>query len=153
MTGLQRSAGGVPKISVDRVAVWITGMEGDRQANRRFHGGPNRALCLYSQERINALASEGHLVSNGVLGENVTISGLDWSAVRPGVRLRLGEVDAEVTAYASPCEKIAHAFTERAFKRVSQRVNPGWSRVYVNILREGTLALGDTVQLVDGPSA
>src|SRR5215212_5693686 len=118
VTGLQRSAGGVPKLPVDRAMVRVGGMEGDKQANRRFHGGPDRALCLYSQERLDALAAEGHPVQRGTLGENVTIAGLPWERVQPGVRLRLGAVDAEVTGYAAPCRKIAPAFADGVFTRI-----------------------------------
>ena len=145
ITGLQRSAGGVPKLPVERVRVNVSGMEGDRQANRKYHGGPNRALCLYAQERLDALLAEGHSVGRGVLGENVTIAGLPWELVQPGVRLRLGTVEVEVTAYAPPCKTIGQAFREREFTRVSQVANPGWSRVYVRILVEGELAVGDAV--------
>ena len=148
VTGLHRSSGGVPKLPVDRAKVSAQGLEGDKQANRRFHGGPMRALCLYSQERLDALAAEGHPVSRGLLGENVTIAGLEWSEIRPGVRLRIGEVDGEVTGYAAPCEKIAYAFAGGAFKRIGQKVNPGWSRVYVRIRREGSVAVGDVVEVL-----
>jgi MOSC domain-containing protein YiiM len=147
VTGLQRSAGGVPKVAVDRAIVRGTGMEGDRQRDGRFHGGPDRALCLYSQERIDALVAEGHPVRAGVLGENVTILGLPWEEVRPGARVRIGAVEAEVTAFASPCQKIAGGFLDGQFTRVGQRVNPGWSRVYVRVLSEGSIAVGDPVQL------
>jgi MOSC domain-containing protein YiiM len=145
VTGLQRSAGGVPKLPVDRAMVTATGMEGDKQRDRRFHGGPDRALCLYSQERLDALVAEGHPVRPGVLGENVTIFGLPWDEVRPGKRLRIGAVDVEVTAFASPCQKIAGGFLDGEFTRVGQKVNPGWSRVYVRVLSEGPIAVGDPV--------
>ena len=149
VTGLQVSAGGVPKLAVERAMVRATGREGDRQANRRFHGGPMRALCLYSQERLDALVGEGHPVARGLLGENVTIAGLDWALVRPGARLRIGEVDVEVTGYAAPCEKIGYAFAGRAFKRVGQKVNPGWSRVYVRVAGEGEVCVGSPVRFLD----
>lgn len=148
--GLHRSAGGVPKLPVERAVVGKTGMEGDRQRHRRFHGGPTRALCLYSQERLDALAAEGHPVSRGMLGENVTVEGLDWSGIRPGVRLRIGEVEAEVTGYAAPCQQIAYAFLDGQFARIGQKVHPGWSRVYLSILREGAIATGDAVAVL-GP--
>jgi MOSC domain-containing protein YiiM len=137
----------VPKLPVDRAMVRATGMEGDRQRDRRFHGGPDRALCLYSQERLDALVMEGHPVRPGVLGENVTIFGLPWEEVRPGARLRIGAVDVEVTAFASPCRNIAGGFFDGEFKRVGQKVNPGWSRVYVRVLSEGPIAVGDAVVL------
>ena len=147
VTGLQRSNGGVPKLPVESAAVGVQGMEGDRQRNRRFHGGPDRALCLYSQERIDALVAEGHLLAPGVVGENVTIAGLPWEQVRPGRRLTLGEVEVEVTSFTAPCENIAPAFLDGRFVRISQKVHPGWSRVYVRVLREGALHVGDAVHL------
>jgi MOSC domain-containing protein YiiM len=122
-------------------------MEGDKQRDRRFHGGPDRALCLYSQERLDALVAEGHPVAPGVLGENVTIFGLPWTEVRPGARLRIGEVETEVTAFASPCLNIAGGFLDGEFTRVGQKVNPGWSRVYVRVLSEGAITVGDSVVL------
>jgi MOSC domain-containing protein YiiM len=67
--------------------------------------------------------------------------------VRPGARLRLGGVEVEVTGYASPCHQIASVFADGQFTRIGQKVNPGWSRVYVSILREGPLAVGDPVAL------
>lgn len=147
VTGIQRSSGGVPKHPVMDATVRADGMEGDRQANRKHHGGPERALCLYSQERLDALAEEGHPVERGTLGENVTIAGLPWERVQPGTRLTIGSVEAEVTGYAAPCRNIAPGFADGVFTRIGERVNPGWSRVYVRILGEGRVAVGDLVML------
>jgi MOSC domain-containing protein YiiM len=147
VTGLQRSAGGVPKLPVEGAIVRATGMEGDSQRDRRFHGGPDRALCLYSQDLLDALLAEGHPVNPGALGENVTICGLPWDEVRPGARLRIGEVETEVTNFTAPCRKIAGGFVDGEFTRVGQQVNPGWSRVYVRVLSEGMIAVGDPVVL------
>ena len=58
VVSIHRSNGGVPKLPVDRATIRVTGVEGDRQRNRRFHGGPDRALCLYSAERLQALVAE-----------------------------------------------------------------------------------------------
>lgn len=147
ITGLQRSNGGVPKLAVESAAVSEQGMEEDRQRNRRFHGGPARALCLYSQERIDALGAEGHPIMRGAVGENVTIAGLPWERVRPGARLTLGDVEVEVTSYTSPCANIEAAFVGGRFVRISQKVHPGWSRVYVRVRRGGSLRVGDPVRL------
>ena len=147
ITGLQRSNGGVPKLPVESAAVSEGGMEGDRQRNRRFHGGPERALCLYSQELIDALGAEGHPIVRGAVGENVTIAGLPWERLRPGALLTLGDVEVQVTSYTAPCENIEGALLDGRFVRISQRVHPGWSRVYVRIRRAGTLRVGAVVRL------
>ena len=147
VAGLQRSAGGVPKLPVERVAVRVTGLEGDVQRNRKHHGGPDRALCIYSLDLIQALVAEGHPIHPGATGENVTVSGIDWRAVQPGVRLRIGAVEAEVTAFAVPCRTIRTAFLDEEMTRIGEKAHPGWSRVYARVLVEGEIGVGDQVEL------
>jgi MOSC domain-containing protein YiiM len=149
VVSLNRSHGGVPKLATDSATVTVLGLEGDRQRHLEFHGGPDRALCLYSAERIAALAVEGHPIAAGTTGENVTIAGLDWGRVVPGVRLRLGDrVLVEVTAWAAPCRTIRESFIGGRSGRISQKAHPGWSRVYARVLAEGPLRAGDGVALV-----
>lgn len=146
---LNVSAGGVPKRSVRRAWIGVDGLDGDRQRNLTYHGGPLRAVSLYAAERIAALQAEGHPVVPGSLGENVTVEGLDWDLVVPGVRLALGdEVVLEVASYTVPCRTIAHSFGDRRPSRVSQKLHPGWSRVYASVLRAGYGASGDRVAIV-----
>ena len=142
------SRGGVPKLS--RTSAWIdrNGLEGDAQRNRRVHGGPDRAVCLYSWDLIQALQAEGHPIGPGTMGENLTLAGVDWAAVRTGARLEIGPVVLEVTSYTSPCSNITHAFADGGFVRVAQKVRPGWSRLYARVLEEGTVHVGDAVILV-----
>jgi MOSC domain-containing protein YiiM len=143
------SAGGVPKRPVAAARVTTLGVEGDAQRDLEHHGGPDRALCLFSQERIRALQAEGHPITPGSTGENLTIEGLDWSEVIPGSYLRLGaEVIAQVTRYTAPCVNITASFRHRDYSRVSQKRHPGDSRVYARVLREGSLSSGDPVRLL-----
>jgi MOSC domain-containing protein YiiM len=141
------SAGGVPKRPIPHARLTRDGVEGDRQANRQYHGGPDRAVCLYSMERILDLQAEGHPIGPGSTGENVTIEGLDWDTLAPGVRLRLGDALVELTAYTVPCRNIRESFMLRRFGRISQKANPGWSRVYGRVIEEGVVRLGDAVRL------
>lgn len=147
---LNTSPGGVPKLPVPEADVTPSGMAGDRQRNLRFHGGPLRALCLYSLETIQRLQGEGHPIHPGSTGENVTVSGLPWEEVRPGVRLALGEeVVVEITSYTVPCKNIAASFRDGEFTRISQKLHPGDSRVYARVFQEGRLRAGDVVRLLD----
>ena len=148
IVSLNVSQGGVPKRKVAEARATRSGLEGDRQRNRLFHGGPNRALSLYSAELIDALRLEGHPIEPGFVGENVTVAGLDWSAMRPGVRLRLGEVEIEITSFIVPCKTIRRAFLDEDFTRIGEKSHPGWSRVYSRVTREGILRVGDAVQTI-----
>ena len=148
------SKGGVPKLPVQEAVIGPLGVEGDDHNDKKNHGGPDRALCLYSLEVIQALQAEGHPIAPGNTGENVTISGLDWESVVPGVRLRLGsDVLVEVTAYTTPCDTNIAYFKDGDFTRMGQKQHPGWSRVYARVLSGGTLRPGDPVEVVSGVPA
>ena len=147
---LNCSDGGVPKVPVAEAELTPTGLVGDRQRWPKIHGGPTRALCLYSLELIEELQREGHPVSPGSVGENVTIKGLDWSALEPGARLALGdEVVVEITSYAGPCNTIAASFIKGDSKRISQKKFPGSSRLYARVIQTGRLAVGQTVRVLE----
>lgn len=141
------SRGGVPKLPVASARVSPAGLDGDGQRDRRHHGGPERALCLYSQDRIEALQGEGHTIAAGTTGENLTIRGLDWDAVIPGAVLHVGALTFEITSYASPCTSIRPSFRDADSTRISQKVFPGWSRVYARVVGEGEIRQGDAVLL------
>lgn len=147
------SPGGVPKIAVDEARVGTLGLEGDAHRDAEHHGGPERAVCLYPLEAIEALQAEGHRIVPGAIGENLTVAGIDWTAVIPGARVRVGtEVVLEVTRYTSPCVNIAPVFRDRDYSRISEKRHPGWSRVYARVLTEGVVRRGDHVS-VEAPAA
>jgi MOSC domain-containing protein YiiM len=146
---LSRSNGGVPKRAVVEAHVRVGGLEGDWQKNRKHHGGPDRAVCLYALERIEALRAEGHPIAPGDVGENVTTVGLEWSRVVPGVRLQLGATCVlEITSYTEPCRTIRHAFSDGRSERIGQDRHVGWSRVYARVLTEGTVHTDDLIRLL-----
>ena len=145
---LNISNGGVPKTAVRRAELTELNLIGDQQRNLKHHGGPMRALCLYSLEHILALQAEGHPIYPGSIGENITIAGLEWANVIPDSRLQLGErVQIEITSYATPCRNIQGSFIGNKFGRVSAKTNPGWARVYAKVLQTGHLKVGDPVIL------
>ena len=154
ITQISVSAGGVPKHAVPAARVTTLGLEGDVQCNRRLHGRPERALCLFALERIRALLAEGHPITPGSIGENLTLEGVDWGAVTPGAYLQLGvDVVLQVTAYTAPCTNITGSFRDRDSARVSQKRHPGDSRVYARVLREGALASGDPARVLPADAA
>ena len=138
--------GGVPKPPVESALVTTQGLANDKQRDLRYHGGPERAVCLFSLEKIEALQREGHPIQPGTVGENLTVSGLDWERVAPGLRLSVGpEVELEISHFTPPCQKIRRSFSDDDFTRISQKLHPGWSRVYARVLKQGTVRVGDEV--------
>ncbi|MEZ4450689.1 MAG: MOSC domain-containing protein [Nannocystaceae bacterium] len=139
-------AGGVPKHAVPSAQITAGGVIGDRQLDLEHHGGPERAVSLYSVERIAALNAEGHPIAAGTAGENLTLAGIDWERLGPGARLTIGEgVILEITRPAPPCKTIAASFADERFVRISEKVHPGWSRYYCRVLREGVVRVDDPV--------
>ena len=142
------SAGGVPKKPVPEARVTLQGVEGDRQRNLKVHGGPDRAVCLYSLDVIEQLQQAGHSIEPGFSGENLTLAGLDWELMKPGVRLTVGpDVELEVMSYTSPCSHNARWFHDGGYQRISQKKHPGWSRVYAKVLKDGVVRPGDQVNV------
>jgi MOSC domain-containing protein YiiM len=141
------SDGGVPKLPVPGATLRAGGVEGDRQRDLRHHGGPDRAVSLFSLERIEQLQGEGHPIQPGTTGENLTLSGLDWERMVPGVRVRVGAAVLELTKYADPCRNIVGSFRDGDMTRISHKLHPGWSRVYARVLQEGPVRAGDPAEI------
>lgn len=151
LASINISGGGVPKGRVTGATVALLGLQGDDQNDKVHHGGPERAVCIYSLEKVRSLQAEGHPIEPGSVGENLTVEGIRWESVMPGVRLRVGEsVVLEVTAFTTPCKTIRRSFLDGRFVRISQKVHPGWSRVYARVISEGDVSLGDRVEVLAG---
>jgi MOSC domain-containing protein YiiM len=132
------------------VAVRGVNLEGDDQADRRAHGGPDKAVYAYSMDDYRTWQDElGIAIEPGRFGENLTIDGLDLSHARLGERWQIGSVLLEVRQPRIPCYKLGMRMQDPAFPRhFAAAERPG---AYLGILREGTVASGDEVQVVFRP--
>jgi MOSC domain-containing protein YiiM len=144
---LQASGGGAPKVSIPVAEIDPGGVIGDVQGNRRHHGRPWQAICLYSSDLIDALRAEGHPIVAGGAGENLTIRGIDWSRMRGGLTITIGEVVLRTSGPAAPCHKIGDRFTGRQWNRIDHVERPGWARWYASVLEGGTVSPGDQVTI------
>ena len=102
---ISRSNGGLPKLAVSGpVMLTATGVEGDRQRNLRYHGGPNKAVLMISAELVDTLKARGYPIYYGALGENLTVLGLDPHLWRRRQRYRIGQdATIELTTLREPC--------------------------------------------------
>ena len=145
---------GLPKDAVDAVRFWRRGLEGDVQRDRKNHGRPSQALCLWSADVVDALVAEGHPIAPGGAGENVSVRGLDWSAVRPGSLVTIGAMRCLVSGWALPCAKNRRLFLPgpegtKPEHRMDPDLHVGWSRAYAYVLTERTRGAEDTVRVGD----
>lgn len=145
VASVNTSPGGVPKRPVDRAWAARDGVEGDGHIYPG-HGGADAAVCLLAQEAIERVRADGHELFPGAVGENVTLLGIDWAALRPGDRLAFGSgLELELTTCATPCQTIAHWFTERRIARLGEKRHPEDARWYARVIAEGMLEPGDDV--------
>ena len=141
------SNGGVPKLPVFQAFISSEGLEGDWQEDRRHHGGPERAVCLFSLDLMRVLSAEGHPIAPGTTGENLTVEGLDWSLLVPDAVIEVGEAQLQVTSYAAPCRTIRASFSDQNSNRINEKLHPAESRVYARVLRAGVVRPGDELRV------
>jgi len=137
--------GGVPKTPTNNAIIRTMGIVGDSQADKKHHGGIDKAICIYSDEIINILKEEGHPINQGTTGENLTLKGIKWNELSIGDTIAIGEVFLRLTMTATPCSTIKNSFMEGNFNRISDKNFPGFSRWYASVEREGIVELGDLV--------
>jgi MOSC domain-containing protein YiiM len=135
-----------------RVRVEGVNLAGDDQADRRVHGGPDKAVYAYASEDIGWWASrlERDDLPPGIFGENLTTEGVDVTNALIGERWRIGTVELEVCQPRFPCYKLGLRFGDPLMvKLFAQAGRPG---AYLRILTEGELQAGDEVDITHRPS-
>ena len=80
---------------------------------------------------------------------NITIAGIDWAALRSGLTVRIGAVEARLTLPATPCAANNRWFANGDSRRIDHDRHPGWSRWYASVQRGGAVAPGDVVLVSD----
>lgn len=132
------------------------GFIGDQQADRRVHGGPEKAVHLYPAAHYAKLAKRfpeaaSQLVP-GSLGENISCAELDESSVRIGDIYLLGNARLQVCQPRNPCWKIDDRFNADSMAAFIAETNlTGW---YWRVVQTGSVQPGATLELDEAaPSA
>ena len=141
---LNISDGGMPKLPVESARVTRFGVEGDRQRNLKYHGGPNRAVCIFSEELYDWLREKGIDLKNGSVGENITTRGLDLNKLAKGDRLKVGDCVIEITDVRIPCRNLKKWDPDLPELVVG---HSGW---VAKVLTEAIVRAGDTIEVVRG---
>jgi len=118
------------------------GLAGDAQADRRYHGGPARALLGYSAGHYPSWAAELRRadLGPGSFGENLTIEGLDESSACIGDELRLGTAVIQISQPRMPCVKLARRLATPDI--VARTLSTARTGFYLRVLEEGDVGPG-----------
>jgi MOSC domain-containing protein YiiM len=151
---LGRATSAIDKQSVQGpVRVHAMGLDGDEQADRRVHGGEDKALHCYPWSHYAAWSDELPGVARwrapGAFGENLSIEGLDEHGVCLGDRWRVGTAVVVVSQGRQPCFKLNLRFgVGDMAKRVQESLRAGW---YLRVEQAGEVAAGDRLMLLARP--
>jgi MOSC domain-containing protein YiiM len=126
-------------------------LEGDDQADRTVHGGPDKAVYSYSVEDYEWWAGQlDHAPEFGEFGENLTTEGIDLSGALVGEQWEVGTTVLEVSEPRMPCWKLGVRMSDPMFPR--QFMKAGRPGTYLRIVTEGEIGQGDEIRVISRPS-
>ena len=128
-----------------RVQIRALNLDGDRQADLRVHGGPDKAVYVYSSEFYELWSRERPELDfgPGTFGENLTTEGLLDGDVSVGDRFRVGTAELVVTQPRLPCFKLGIKMGRDEF--VLEFLERGLYGFYLTVVREGQVEAGDPI--------
>ncbi|MCT2196906.1 MULTISPECIES: MOSC domain-containing protein [unclassified Paenibacillus] len=121
---------------------------GDEQADLKFHGGPDKAVCVYPYERYAYWEEKfGITLELGAFGENITTEGMLEDEICIGDRFRMGGTMVQVSQPRQPCFKLG---VKHGLPELPQAIQQtGYTGYYFRVLQEGEVRPGDQLELVE----
>jgi MOSC domain-containing protein YiiM len=133
--------------------LWLgyEGFRGDEQADRRHHGGSEKAVCMYATEHYPYWRERLALpdLAYGAFGENLSLTGLVETETCIGDVFSLGAARVQVSQPRQPCWKLARRW--RVKDLAAQVEQTGFTGFYLRVLQHGHVRAGDTLTLLDRP--
>ena len=138
------------------VTVRSVGLSGDEVGDKRFHGGPDKAVYAYAREDLDLWSERlgTHLRSGSMFGENLTTTGIDVNQAIVGERWRVGTALLEVRTVRIPCTvfqnwlNLSGHHASGWLRRFTAEARPG---PYLGVVEEGVLATGDEIVVESRP--
>jgi MOSC domain-containing protein YiiM len=133
-----------------RISARGVNLDGDSQADRKAHGGPDKAVYAYAVEDARWWEQAiGRSLSFGEFGENLTTEGIAVNDALVGERWRIGSTVLEVSEPRIPCWRLGVRMNDAKFpRRFTEALRPG---AYLRIVVEGELGRGDDIRVVEKP--
>jgi len=152
--GEKRRPTGIYKKSVEQVSVDVLGIIGDIQADKRFHGGPEKALHQYALSSYEKIIKRYPLLHQqakpGMIGENLSATDMNEHNVCIGDIYKVGSAILQVSSPRIPCWKIDARFKQPDLHQfISQHRLNGW---YYRVVQAGDISLNDKLILQQRPN-
>jgi MOSC domain-containing protein YiiM len=126
-----------------------TGLDGDKQADLKSHGGPNKALYLYSYQYYKYwgdILKKDFSNNYGLMGENITVDDLDEEKYFIGDEIGISNIVIKITQPRIPCYKLGIKMNDKNFVR--EFISYGHLGLYAKVLKTGEIKNGDTLKLL-----
>jgi MOSC domain-containing protein YiiM len=126
-------------------------LEGDDQADRKAHGGPDKSVYAYAIEDLRWWEEKlGRSLQYGEFGENLTTEGVAVSDALVGERWAIGTAVFEVSEPRIPCWRLGVRMNDQLFpRRFTEALRPG---TYLRIIVEGAVGAGDEIRIIERPA-
>ncbi len=133
-----------------RIAARGVNLEGDDQADRKAHGGFDKAMYAYAIEDIQWWEQIlGRSLVYGEFGENLTTQGIEVNDALVGERWEIGSTVLEISEPRIPCWRLGVRMDDKTFpRRFTEAMRPG---PYLRIIVEGDVGAGDEIRVVEKP--
>ncbi len=133
-----------------RIAARGVNLEGDDQADRKAHGGPDKAIYAYAVEDTRWWKEKlGRSLQYGEFGENLTTEGVAVNDALVGERWAIGTAVFEVSEPRIPCWRLGVRMNDQGFvRRFTEALRPG---TYLRIIVEGAVGAGDEIRIIERP--
>ena len=130
------------------VRVAFLNLEGDRQADLTVHGGPDKAIYVYSWKNIEYWREflRRDDLGPGALGENLTVDNLTDEEIAIGDELEIGTARFVVTQPRIPCFKLGITLNAPDFPKIFHYA--GRNGFYLRVLQEGRVEAGDAIRQI-----
>ncbi|GAB3043251.1 MOSC domain-containing protein [Virgibacillus ainsalahensis] len=135
----------------EKLRVGENGFSGDEVADKKNHGGPEKAIFAYPIKHYTFWKADLELesIDMGAFGENFAVQGMDESTVCIGDTYKIGDALIQVSQPRRPCWKPARRFQIIDFAlRIQNSGRTGW---YFRVLKEGYVQAGTAIELVNRP--
>ena len=137
------------------VRVTKLGLEGDEQADPSVHGGLSKAVYAYPVEHYGYWKEQAENnphapdIEYGILGENLTVSGLLENELYVGDRLQFHNCTLKITEPRQPCYKFNAVMNDPQAAR--KLATSGYTGFYLSVVSEGYISPGEAFELIPGP--
>lgn len=135
-----------------RVQLGSTNLDGDRQYNLKYHGGPDKAVCCFSAEHYAYWQNDfgmGAAFAYGAFGENFTLAGLLEADACVGDIYAVGTARIQISQPRQPCVNVARKWNRKEMPRRMEET--GHTGYYLRVVESGEVGAGDTLTLEARP--